>query len=264
VVRERPIQLAVRTYGVRLRLRAPDRAMLAALVERLPPGWGPARGSMAGRVYALTGRRRGRLTVEANGALIARARRLEATLDAFESDLHHYVAEWTPRFVFVHAGVVGWRSSAILLPGRSMSGKTTLVRAFLDAGATYYSDEYAVLDKHGRVHPFARHLRHRADGRTSERQDPTIVARTIGQRALPVGLVVMTRYREGARWQPRRLSSAAGALALMANTVSVRRAPGRALTAIHAVVLGATILKGTRGEASATAAALIRLASSTF
>ncbi len=32
-----------------------------------------------------------------------------------------------------------------------MTGKTTLVKAMVEAGATYYSDEFAVLDKEGLV-----------------------------------------------------------------------------------------------------------------
>jgi len=51
--------------------------------------------------------------------------------------------------------VVAWRGRAILLPGRSYVGKSTLVMELVRAGAVYYSDEYAVLDARGRVHPFA-------------------------------------------------------------------------------------------------------------
>ncbi len=40
----------------------------------------------------------------------------------------------------------------------SFSGKTTLVRALVDAGAVYYSDEFAALDETGRVIPYARRL----------------------------------------------------------------------------------------------------------
>ena len=75
-------------------------------------------------------------------------------LEALERDLQLYVAEQALRRVFVHAGVVGWRGRAIVIPGRTMSGKTTPVRALARAGATYYSDEYAVLDERGRVHPY--------------------------------------------------------------------------------------------------------------
>ena len=34
----------------------------------------------------------------------------------------------------------------------------TLVRAVVEAGAVYYSDEHAMLDEVGRVHPYARPL----------------------------------------------------------------------------------------------------------
>src|SRR6267142_2744385 len=47
--------------------------------------------------------------------------------------------------------------------GRSLSGKTTLVRELLRRGATYYSDEFAVVDDFGNIHPFPRPLGIRED-----------------------------------------------------------------------------------------------------
>ena len=44
----------------------------------------------------------------------------------------------------------------------------------------------------------------------------------------------------------------------MANTVSARREPARALTALQAVVVRAPVLAGVRGEARAAARALLR------
>jgi hypothetical protein len=79
-------------------------------------------------------------------------------LDAFESALRIRIAEMAPRRVFVHAGVVGRRNLAIILTGKSYTGKTTLVRELIRSGADYYSDEYAVLDAGGKVHPFLRPL----------------------------------------------------------------------------------------------------------
>ena len=65
-----------------------------------------------------------------------------------------HLAERARNRIFIHAGVVGWQGRAIVIPGRSFSGKSTLVAALLQAGATYYSDEFAVLDGRGYVHPF--------------------------------------------------------------------------------------------------------------
>ena len=45
-----------------------------------------------------------------------------------------------------------------MIPGSSFSGKTTLVRALVDAGAVYYSDEFAALDETGRVFRYAKWL----------------------------------------------------------------------------------------------------------
>jgi hypothetical protein len=79
----------------------------------------------------------------------------------------------------------------------------------------------------------------------------------VGRRPLPVGLVVASRYRAGARWRPRLLSAGEGALALLANTVAARRAPARVVAALQAVVARAQVLRGVRGEARETARALL-------
>jgi hypothetical protein len=60
--------------------------------------------------------------------------------------------------VVVHAGAVARHGRAILLPGRSGAGKTTLVAALLRAGFQYLSDEAAVLRPDGRIWPYAKPL----------------------------------------------------------------------------------------------------------
>jgi hypothetical protein len=50
------------------------------------------------------------------------------------------------RFVFVHAGVVETAGRACVLVGDSGSGKTSTVAALLNRGASYLSDEVALLD----------------------------------------------------------------------------------------------------------------------
>ena len=80
------------------------------------------------------------------------SRRRAALTDAGRALAAHaelFVAERAPDHLFVHAGVVGWEGRAIVMPGASFAGKTTLVQAWLEAGATYYSDEFAVLDRAG-------------------------------------------------------------------------------------------------------------------
>ena len=69
-------------------------------------------------------------------------------------DIDQAVARRSPRLLFVHAGVVGWRGLAIVIPGRGSTGKSTLVAELVRRGAVYYSDAFAVLDEAGRVHPY--------------------------------------------------------------------------------------------------------------
>ena len=71
-----------------------------------------------------------------------------------ESNMHFQVALAAQDFLFVHAGVVQWKGQAIVVPGRTETGKSSLVMALVKAGGEYFSDEYAVLDREGRVHPY--------------------------------------------------------------------------------------------------------------
>jgi hypothetical protein len=159
--------------------------------------------------------------------------------------------------VFVHAGVVAVAGRAILLPGRSGAGKTTLVRALVAAGATYYSDEYAVLDREGRVHPYARRPSVRVRAGQKKRAP---VPRRRGRAGVPVGLVVETRWRPDARWAPEPLSAGERVLALLANTVPARDRPAEVLAVLARATGRARGFRSDRGPAGRVARALLALA----
>lgn len=181
---------------------------------------------------------------------LARTGDQEELFEAFESDLNNFVGRSARRRIFVHAGVVGWRGRAIVIPGRSYSGKTTLVKEFLRFGATYYSDEFAVLDGRGYVDPFAKPLAMREE--TTQRQSktsPEELGVETGVKPLPVGLLLFTHYQDSARWHPSAISPGRAALGLLANALSAREQPERTLTFLERVVRGARILRGVRGEA---------------
>jgi hypothetical protein len=160
----------------------------------------------------------------------------------------------------VHAGVVGWRGRAILVPGRSRSGKTTLVAELVKAGAEYYSDEFAVLDRHGLVHPFPKPLSVRGEGGCdlhAQRRSAEDLGGVCGHDPLKIGLVVLAEYRRGADWQPRRLSAGRAVLEMLAHTVPARLRPEDSLVALGRAVEGASVLAGERGEAQELATRLL-------
>jgi hypothetical protein len=247
-------QLTFRAYGVSVRIRATRAEMLPSLIPYLPPGWKPASGRPE-LTYSLlvrgTGRRQ-RYSLFREAEIVWQWATLNQIVDGFESDLHRYIAETSPRRVFIHAGVVVWRSRAIVIPGRSFAGKTTLVAELVRAGAVFYSDEYAVLDERGRVHPFARPLGMRSKGGTRQRRvDPESITAKIGGKPAPVGLILISKYRPN--WQPRQLSKGNGVLEVLLHAVPARTRPGSALAMIQQAVAQGEIIKTPRGEARPTA-----------
>ncbi|HBB89468.1 MAG TPA: hypothetical protein DC047_17830 [Blastocatellia bacterium] len=257
---------ALKSYGVRIGVRSNDAAALDRACEFLPAGWQKSTTPVVERVYSImVGGAGPRPNVRRFSLLygdhlrITRSTNLDDVFDRFESDLRLFVGEFAPHRVFVHAGVVGWKGKAIVIPGRSYSGKSTLVAALVRAGATYYSDEYAVFDSKGFVHPFAKPLEIRAEGEFKQaRVTVGELGGKSGTKPLPVALVLMTGYKRGATWRPRKLSAGKGVLEMLFNTVSARRSPEKALSTLRQVTKQAEVLKGTRGDTTAVVDALLR------
>jgi hypothetical protein len=250
-------------YGARFGVRVNERRLLAVVARHLPPRSEVVASPVVDRLYSFA-----TMTPEPDhpGEEIRFFRddhmvespRLSEVLEYFESDTQMFVAEMARPYVFVHAGVVAWRGRAIVIPGRSFTGKSTLVYELVRAGAAYYSDEYAVLDASGRVHPFPRPLALRASGaRAAEKRSVESLEGKVGLAPVPVGLVVATEYHQGAAWQPQRLSEGLGVLEMLANTVPARTNPEQALSTLEATLQSASVLKGPRGEAADEASRIL-------
>jgi hypothetical protein len=244
------------SYGVRVGVRTNDARLIEKLLPHLPPGWKITH-ARVDRLYSLllrerVDRRAGRLHESyVDSQRLAGFARRGDLLEHFESNLQLYVAEYAPRRVFVHAGVVGWQGKAIVIPGRSYSGKSTLVAALVKAGALYYSDEYAVLDERGRVHAYPRPLSLRERGRhRGTKYSVEDLGGKRGTKPLPIGLVLESRYEAGARFRPRQVSSGAGVLALLHNTVSARRKPEIVLPTLTNAIASARSIRSRRGESA--------------
>ncbi len=184
-------------------------------------------------------------------------------LEAFERLVRFDVAQHSPRWTFVHAGAVGWNGRAILIPGASYSGKSRLVEALVRAGATYYSDEYAVLDAQGRVHPFSKPLTLRRESGRVDRVTAGDIGGELGSQPLPVGMVISTRYVPGTTQNLSDVSAGAALVALLTSTVRAQIDPAHVLTTLARTVQEAVTLEGPRGEALEMAEDLLRRASFT-
>ncbi len=251
-----------RAYGLHFGLRSNTSAILEQAVSHLPLGWQPTpTGEVSTNevdiLYSLRqaspSKRKGQRNYHllyCGSALLSRTLELPQLFDTLEQHAELLTAFRAQDCLFVHTGVVGWRNRAILIPGRSMTGKTSLVRALVEAGATYYSDEFAVLDKEGLVHPYPRPLSIRGDNEPVGRKTPVeSFGGQAGVEPLPVGLIIVTEYQPRATWRPRKLTSGQALLALMDNTVSARRNPGHSMPILKQAVTGAITLKSKRSEA---------------
>ncbi len=236
------------------------------LAKTFPPGWKRARSPLVDHLYSLRigsdgpgARVRQFNLLYSDAVRVGRSLNLEDVLRTLESDLQMFVAMMTPSRLFVHAGVVGWHGRAILFPGRSFMGKTTLVSAMLKAGAVYYSDEYAVLDSRGRVHPFARPLSVRESAEGRDRRVPVEdLGVSIGRKPMPVGLVVQSQFKKGATWRPRRLLPGQAIMSLLANTVAARLRPQFALSTLARAAADVAAIASWRGEAESVVASILR------
>jgi hypothetical protein len=253
------------SYGARIGIRVNDPETLDSLADVLPPGAKPASSPVVDDLYSLrVGKYSGKMILRPYHLLYAGSWQLSRTMDLgeamdqLESHLHTRVSMMARRYLFVHAGVVAWKGRAIVLPGRTMAGKTSLVAALVRAGATYYSDEYAVLDSRGRVHPYSKPLSIRGpNGQPPRKQQVEEWGERPGTRPLPVGRIVFTEYREGARWRPRALSPGEAMLAMFENTVLAQYKPDLALSVLCRTTSQATALRGKRGEAGELASQLL-------
>ncbi len=189
---------------------------------------------------------------------ISRTARLEQLIEQMENDLALRVAALSEDEIFVHAGVVAIGGRAVLMPGVSGAGKSTLVKALMERGATYYSDEFALVDARGMVHPYPRRMSLRKKRRTVRVSAAELGAES-GDAPIPVGLVLDAKWREDGQWRPTPLSLGKSLLTLVRNAVTARSRPEDTFEWLSRAVKGASGIRCFRGEADEAADGIIRL-----
>ncbi len=201
-----PLTLSVSAYGVRFGVQVNDPSIADGLPNHLPPELEEC-GALRHRahVFAIgrsgidrTGRQRycgvrrrrvARPLLDASGRP-ARLRGKRPALRRGDGTGSRVCARGRRRLP--RGGRFCYRDAA-------SAGKSTLVAELVRAGAEYYSDEYAVLDSAGGVHPYPRPLSVRQAGGPGVTKQPVHVA---GAHAtndpLPVGLVVVSKFDRAA------------------------------------------------------------------
>lgn len=187
---------------------------------------------------------------------VAQGPSAEALSHALFYDVQLRLCDDATDLTLVHAAVVGFDDRLVMIPGESHSGKTTLTAALLHLGATYFSDEQAVIVPSGRVEPFPRPLLLR-----EPEQLPPPIGYPVGSEPGEVRFVLLTHYAPGARWAPTTLSTAECVSKVLQHSLTVRTRPAVTMRALRNLAVGAVCLEGARGDAMNTARKIADLVS---
>jgi hypothetical protein len=254
-------KLTLRAYGRTIELSGPPSALTTAQ-DRLPPTYRLAT-SPPERRWSVRRRARTVWTAFAEDLVLTDRRDIVGATEAVLSNLELWVAQQAKNHVFVHAACAVVDGRALVLPGRTKSGKSSLAAALVRAGATYFSDEYAVLDHRGLVRPYPRMLALRPYGDTVARAVSVgDIGGQAGRGPAAVAIVAALEFEPEAGWQVTPLSRGQALLRLLDNTVPARTRPRAALWALEHATAAITALSGTRGDADEAAALLLSMLSS--
>lgn len=249
-------------FGVPWEVQADDMSAFHLLIDRLPPGAVPTSSKALARTYRFRTLPPTMSESEASFMLLADGRPLIRSsepsdiVQAFEDDLKWLVAERSPRKVFLRAGVVGWRDRAIIIPGGTRSGKSTLVRSLIGCGATYYSDEYAVLEGN-LVQPYPSRVHNWIAPGNSLGCWLDEVNSSQPIKPVPVGIILFAPYQSGAVFKPKLISRGKSLLGMFKYAVASQRNPEQVLRALELVSRRCNALEGVRGDAQTVASYLL-------
>lgn len=265
-------QFSFENYGVKIGVRSDDDEKINEIENRigeiLPGVVRLIEPREAVHIFEVETQKNGSFKIYKNGENIAGGG-AQAFFDSINSPIRLTVAEFAVGKVFLHAGVVGWKDKAVVIPASSFAGKTTLVAALIKKGALYYSDEYAVLDHDGSVSPFPKSLSVRGivDDVTQIERTAQSLGGSTGEKAIPVGLVLICKYekrKSGEPFAPEILSAGQGMLEILAHAIPIRSSPKFTLDTLQKITSRATIAGCRRGEADAFADSLIGFLNRTF
>jgi hypothetical protein len=162
----------------------------------------------------------------------------------------------------VHAGTVVWDGRALLLPGISHAGKSALVAELLRRGATYFSDEYALIDLEGYVHPYPRPLLVRNG---APKQYPVLADEcnaSVGNAPAKVGWILALQYQPSSTWTVTPITQGEALLTLLRNTPHVLAETPDLVDVFQRAIAGAVCYTGHRSEAAHAVDEILRLINS--
>ncbi|MEO8358809.1 MAG: hypothetical protein ABI672_02170 [Vicinamibacteria bacterium] len=180
---------------------------------------------------------------------------------ATEAALEQRASTESSAFAFLHAGGVTIRGRAILVPGRSFAGKSTLVEALLKRGAAYLSDDMIPIDGRLRAHPFPRPLGRRPPaGGPPVKTSLKSLKVQVAVRPAPIGVIWCGTY-DPVILEPsfQRVSGRDAFAGLLPHAPGARIRPEVIIPILTKVARDVPVFTGRRGEADQMAEVLLNL-----
>jgi hypothetical protein len=162
-------------------------------------------------------------------------------------------------FRAVHAGAVLIGGSALLLPGSTHAGKSSLVAELLRRGASNFSDEYALIDNEGRVHSYPRPLLLRNGLPQPSLVLPEELNASFATCSAPVGWILALNYLPAGAWDIHQLSQAEAVMLLLRNTPHEMTQSGEMVDFFLRVAANAVCYAGQRGDVAEAATYVVDL-----
>lgn len=212
--------------------------------------------------FKIRNKKNNKLTLQKNEEAKLTVENKFQLLERLESQVRLTVAEHAVSKVFIHAGVVCINNRAVIIPARSFKGKTTLVVELVKAGATYYSDEYAVADENGLIYPFPKTLSVRGiiDDYTQLERSVEFYGGKAGSKPIKTGIILVSEFVKNSHWKPQVITQGEAVLELINNTIPIRNKPEFSLNILNKLANDAVSIKTKRGEAKRFAGKLINFA----
>lgn len=159
----------------------------------------------------------------------------------------------------VHAGAVVLQGRALLIPGSSHAGKSSLVAELLRRGAAHLSDEYALVDGEGRVHSYPRPLLLRNGGPKQSLVLPSDLDARFEMEPMEMGWIVAVDYDPEGQWKIERISQGEAVMFLLRNTPHEMEQSPEMIELFTRCAGGAKCYAGTRGDVVEAAEKILEL-----
>lgn len=188
--------------------------------------------------------------IDSGGAALAAVKALD---DAVVANLRNLRA--------VHAGAVSLKGKALLIPGSTHAGKSSLVAELIRRGGELLSDEYALVDEEGRIHSYPRPMLLRNGSPQQSLVLPQDLNASFAHRPVPARWIMALDYDPQTGWNIKEISQGEAVMLLLCNTPHEMEQSPQMISYFSRLAAQVVCYSGTRGDVADAADRVLELTS---